>query len=534
MSILINILSTFNSKGLTAAEKRTKAFNQTLKTLGGTMVATFGARRITQFAKDSIKAFAEEDKAIRALSLNLKSLSLAYNVTPIEDYIDRLQRATGIADNELRPAFQQLANATRDITAAQDILNTALDISAGTGKSLSQVTQALTRAYLGNKTSLGRLNLGITKADLATKKFDDILKDLSTRFKGQAAVAADTYIGKINRLNIAADEAQELLGEKLVTAIDMLGGDRGGMTMLADEMERAAESAGNIVLAFAIIAKQMEDLSGGKIKASTFSPLGLLTMGSNVNLQAKALKLLVDASNKIVKNEEKKGLINQTAVAHQTDLARLAKQVEKATKNTVIELTKKQKLELASKALIKSGDLMDMDKIQLAAAAQNTKLTENEKLRLEYMQKRLELEDAIAAKEANRALALANQLTTLEQKITSFKPASPFDSWEQSILRMQNGLYNLGISEKKGSPGSLGTASAVTPEMSVFGGAPLLTPGVSAGAPGNAPTINVNVTANDFLSQEAKQAVVDAVVEASSYGNPTNWFRTTGKAVIAI
>lgn len=533
MSILINILSTFNSKGLTAAEKRTAIFNKTLKSLGVTMAATFGARRITQFAKESIKAFAEEDKAIRALSLNLKSLGLAYNVTPIEDYIDRLQRATGISDNELRPAFQQLANATRDIAAAQDILNTALDISSGTGKSLSQVTQALTRAYLGNKTSLGRLNLGITKADLATKKFDDILKDLSTRFKGQAAVAADTYIGKINRLNIAADEAQELLGEKLVTAIDMLGGDRGGMTVLADEMERAAESAGNIVLAFAIVAKQMEDLTGGKVKASTFSPLGLLNLGSNVNLGAKAIKLLVDASNKIVKNEEKKGLINQTAVAHQTDLARLAKQVEKATKNTVTELTKKQKLELASKALIKSGDVMDLDKIQLEAASQG-KLTENEKLRVEYMKQRLQLEDAIAAKEATRALALANQLTTLEDKISAFKPASPFDAWEDSILRMQNGLYNLGISEKKGSPGSLGTASAVTPEMSVFGGSPLITPGAGGGAPGNAPTINVNVTANDFLSQEAKQAVVDAVVEASSTGIATNWFRTTGRANMAI
>jgi uncharacterized protein with GYD domain len=95
MSILINILSTFNSKGLTAAEKRTKAFNQTVKSLGVTMAATFGARRILDFAKQSIKAFAEEDKAIRALSLNLKSLGLAYDVTPIEDYIDKLQRATG-------------------------------------------------------------------------------------------------------------------------------------------------------------------------------------------------------------------------------------------------------------------------------------------------------------------------------------------------------------------------------------------------------------------------------------------------------
>lgn len=526
MSIIVSILSEWNGKALKTAQNQVGFFDKQLKRLAVTLGSAFSVRKIVQFSKASVKAFIEEDKAIRALSQNLGNLGLAYDIAPIERYIKELQYATGVADNELRPAFQQLVQATRNVTGSQDLLALALDISAGTGKSLSQVTQGLTRAYLGNNTSLGRLNLGLTKTELKTKEFDDIVKDLSVRFNGQAKRAAGTYAGQLAILSAAADDAQEILGQKLVQSLELLAGKDMGVAGLATSFNNMAEDVGNIALGLSDVIKQIKTLGGLSSTGISFKDVlqGIPVAGSY-------LVLLMERGQKIAAQMNKE---NQTAIGHQKDLAKIALTVNKLTKSTVQELTKKQKLELASKALAKSGDLMDMDKIQLAAAAQNTKLTENEKLRLEYMQKRLELEDAIAAKEASRALALANQLTTLEQKITSFKPASPFDSWEQSILRMQNGLYNLGISEKKGSPGSLGTASAVTPEMSVFGGAPLITPGAGVGAGGNAPTINLNVTANDFLSQEAKQAVIDAVVEASSTGIATNWFRTTGRTNMAI
>lgn len=522
MSIIVSILSEWNGKALKNAQNQVGFFDKQLKRLAVTLGSAFSVRKIVQFSKASVKAFIEEDKAIRALSQNLGNLGLAYDIAPIERYIRELQYATGVADNELRPAFQQLVQATRSVTGSQDLLALALDISAGTGKSLSQVTQGLTRAYLGNNTSLGRLNLGLTKTELKTKEFDEIVKDLSVRFNGQAKKAAGTYAGKLDILSAAADDAQEILGQKLVQSLELLAGQDMGVKGLADTFDDMATDLGNMVLGAADLTKQLKKMMG--LKPDSSAPSAVFLFGlAGLALQKRGEEVAARM------NKE-----NQTAIGHQKDLAKIALTINKLTKSTVQELTKKQKLEIASKALAKSGDLMDMDKIQLAAAAQNTKLTENEKLRLEYMQKRLELEDAIAAKEASRALALANQLTTLEQKITSFKPASPFDSWEQSILRMQNGLYNLGISEKKGSPGSLGTASAVTPEMSVFSGAPLTTPGTGAGASGNAPTINLNVTANDFLSQEAKQAVIDAVIEASSTGIATNWFRTTGRANMAI
>ena len=529
MSIIVSILSTFNSKGLTAAEKRTKAFNQTVKALGTTMAATFGAQQITRFVKQSIKAFAEEDKAIRALSLNLKSLGLAYDVTPIEDYIDKLQRATGIADDQLRPAFQQLANATRSLSASQEILNVAMDVSAGTGKSVQQVTQALSRAYLGNKTSLGRLNVGISKADLATKSFDDILADLSKRFAGQAAAAAETYTGKINRLKISADEAQEILGGKLVQSIEMLGEGRGGITALADEMERFATYVGNIAVGFSQIVKDIESLSGGNVKlGDKLTPSWLMKTGITLNFPL--IKSSLDLLQK------------RAAEANKADVSASRQLVKKLTteKKITSELNAQNKAKTEASKLDKAKSLLDLEKIQIEAALQGN-LTENEKLRLQLMK-------AILNENTDRATTLAEQLGKAQAELAkfklesyNFKPESPFDAWLVAIEAMRKGLASIGapVGAIPGAATPSGGLSGLSvtpsmPESSVFGGAAFITPDLATRNPTGVTQINVTVQGTGGLDEQTKKAVVDAVVEASSYGTPTNWFRTTGSAVMPI
>lgn len=525
MSILINILSTFNSKGLTAAEKRTKAFNQTVKSLGVTMAATFGARRILDFAKQSIKAFAEEDKAIRALSLNLKSLGLAYDVTPIEDYIDKLQRATGIADNELRPAFQQLANATRSLSASQEILNVAMDVSAGTGKSVQQVTQALSRAYLGNKTSLGRLNVGISKADLATKSFDDILADLSKRFSGQAAAAAETYTGKINRLKISADEAQEILGGKLVQSIEMLGEGRGGITALADEMERFATYVGNIAVGFSQIVKDIESLSGGNVKlGDKLTPSWLMKTGITLNFPL--IKSSLDLLQK------------RAAEANKADVSASRQLVKKLTteKKITTELKAQNKAKTEASKLDKAKSLLDLEKIQIEAALQG-ELTENEKLRLQLMK-------AIVNENADRATTLAEKLAKSQTELASlkaasydFKPANPFDAWLEAIEAMRKGLASIGapVAAIPGAATPSGGLSGLSvmpnmPETSVFGGAAFITPELATQNP-TGMAVNIKVEGSVYVD-DFERRVVDAVVAASSGGGATNWYRTTGRATL--
>ncbi len=175
MSILIPIVSEFQGKGFKDASKATSGLERGLKSLAVTLGAALSIRKITQSSKAAVRAFSEEDRAVQALAMNLKNLGIAYDVRPVEDYISKLQYATGVADGELRPALQQLLTTTGNLAKAQELLNLSLDIAGGTGKSLASVTQALSRAYLGNNTSLMRLNVGLSKADLTSKSFNDFI-----------------------------------------------------------------------------------------------------------------------------------------------------------------------------------------------------------------------------------------------------------------------------------------------------------------------------------------------------------------------
>jgi hypothetical protein len=128
--------------------------------------------------------------------------------------------ATGVADDELRPALGRLVRSTGDITKAQDLLSTALDISTATGKPLETVANALGKAYDGNTASLGKLGIGLSAAELKTMNFTQVQSKLSDLFGGAAARNADTYAGRIARMQVAFNEAKETIGFALLPILE--------------------------------------------------------------------------------------------------------------------------------------------------------------------------------------------------------------------------------------------------------------------------------------------------------------------------
>jgi hypothetical protein len=130
--------------------------------------------------------------------------------------------ATGVADDELRPALGRLVRSTGDITQAQELLTTALDISTATGKPLETVANALGKAYDGNTASLGKLGIGLSAAELRTMNFTQVQSKLSDLFGGAAARNADTYAGRIARMQVAFDEAKETIGFALLPILEKM------------------------------------------------------------------------------------------------------------------------------------------------------------------------------------------------------------------------------------------------------------------------------------------------------------------------
>jgi len=176
----------------------------------------------TKLAVDGVKAAIEDEAAQLRLANALRTATGATEgqIKATEDFILKTSLATGVADDSLRPAMQRLAVSTKDTGEAQRLLSLALDISKGKGIELETVANALGRAQDGNTTALGRLGLGLSKAELATLTFTEVQTKLSELYGGAAAANAETFQGKIDRLKVAFDEAKESLGVALLPFIE--------------------------------------------------------------------------------------------------------------------------------------------------------------------------------------------------------------------------------------------------------------------------------------------------------------------------
>jgi hypothetical protein len=173
---------------------------------------------------DGVKAAIEDEKAQTALATSLRNVAGASDavVAGVEKYITKTALAVGVTDDQLRPSFDRLVRSTKSVEEAQKLQALALDISAGSGKSLEAVSMALGRAYDGNITSLGRLGVGLSAAELKSMTFDQVTKTLATTFGGQATEQAETFAGKMERLSIAVDEGKETVGAFVLDAITPL------------------------------------------------------------------------------------------------------------------------------------------------------------------------------------------------------------------------------------------------------------------------------------------------------------------------
>ena len=221
----------------------------------------------TKLAIDGVKAAIEDEQAQLRLAAALKSATGATDaqIAATEAYILKTSLATGVTDDQLRPAFQRLAVSTKDTNEAQKLLNLSLDIAKGRGLELETVANALGRAQDGNTTALGRLGLGLSKSELATLSFTEVQQKLSDLYGGAAAANAETFQGKIDRLKVGFDEAKESLGVALLPAVEQfigflnntgiptlnafiagLTGDEGLSAGLA-QSQRGAESFGKAI-----------------------------------------------------------------------------------------------------------------------------------------------------------------------------------------------------------------------------------------------------------------------------------------------
>ena len=229
MAINIPIISSLNTKGFDSAKKEF----QSLQGFGAksgfllqkAMLPAAGA--VTALAGGLViaaKAAIADEQSTKLLETQLRA-TLGPNqalADSVADFVDQTQLATGVADDELRPALAGLVRYTGDATKAQELLTLSLDASKATGKDLTAVSTAIGRAYDGNFTSLKKLGIPLDENIIKTKDFEAAQRALSAQFAGASAANASTFAGRMQILKVRFDEVVEAIGYKVLPKLGQL------------------------------------------------------------------------------------------------------------------------------------------------------------------------------------------------------------------------------------------------------------------------------------------------------------------------
>ena len=542
MVIKVPIIVSYNNKGTKQATKGIGGLEKSFKKMGLASKLSYAAAGTAAlaFAKKSIAAALADQKQQVVLAKTLANVGESFATASVTKYIDSLQRATGVSEDQLRPAFNNLVTATQSATKAQDLLALSLDISAATGKSSESVAAALSKAYLGNNTALSKLGVGLTKTQLKSMTFEETTEQLSKLFAGQASATANTYAGQLAILGVAANEASETIGTALIESLVKLGGQNGAKD-LATQMQGLADSTANVITGITVVIDYFKKLDAAipSWLKTTINFIERFTPAGQVKEALKGLEAL-GAKEKQLQEQR----TNNTS--DRGNLARAAAIADKAAKaglkNSAKDLAVKQKILITAKqsaANEKLSRMFDMDSIQLAAALQG-KLSKEDEARVKALQA-LKTEDknddikALEDLEAAKRQATFDEIARMKSVVEESKKSNAeiIADARTRIATIQGLVSGLGT----GAPflGHLGlpaggagaTMAPAIPtvqdliDREIAIDAPFMPggPGFSSNAPAapTSVTVNVNPTGSGFIgNQDDFQRVVQLALQMSN------------------
>lgn len=409
--VRIDIAAEFTGKkAFKEAETAADKLNNSVKDLAKGLVSVYTAQKILSYAKASVKAFTEDDKAARTLTKTLSNLGLQFADPAVRTFISDLERQYNVLDDLLRPAYQKLVTGTGDWRKSQELLKTALDLSAQSGVDVVTVAEDLVNAYIGNTKGLRKYTLGLSAAQLAGMDFETILQKIAAVSKGQAASAADTYAGKMDKLTIVIGNLSEAIGESLVDSFANLAGN-GDIDKSISKLEKFGQTSVGVFRLLTGADSLSEALNSLDYRFGIIPTERKPNTNRSQSPAGTAKRLAA----------EKKA--EQEALRRAREAAKAAQAKAAAEKKALEAKRLGAAIDKANLTLNKGQEVFDMDKIQIAAALTNqaeqlgraTSAAQmlqiaNDVARLNVKRSILALEDAIAAKDEAAIIAATAKL----------------------------------------------------------------------------------------------------------------------------
>ena len=431
----IKIGSKADTRGFKKAETAAAKLNKTLRNLG----LALGTTALVSYGKAAVKAFAEDEAAANRLATAVDNLGLSFSKVQVADFITNLERTAAISDDVLRPSFQSLLNITGSLTKSQELLNNAIQISRASGVDLATVTTDLGKGYVGITRGLIKYNTGLTRAELQTKSFNEILGIMLAKSAGAAQDYLTTTSYKLDVLRVSSERAKEEIGKGLVDAFAILGGGSQASDA-AKTIDNIAKGINAITMATAQAINGLTKLYKALDFITSFGGLtggdGLLARTFDRQPTVSSGRSASPAGTAIRTRQQREA--EAAAAKRAKELAALTKKQVASQKALTAEHKKQNSLK-------KSATVFDLEQIQLIAALKG-KLSDEDRKRIEAQLALLNNNDALAQK-LTREILMAQDATGGLYKyflsIGDAKIKNPFAFLDEWILEFQKKLDNL-------------------------------------------------------------------------------------------
>jgi hypothetical protein len=441
-------------KAFKDADNAALRLDKTIKKLGRTLGVTLGASAIIAYSKASVKAFSDDEAAARRLSSAVDNLGLSFSKVQVATFISDLERTASIADDVLRPAFQSLLNITGSLTKSQELLNNAIQISRASGVDLATVTNDLGKGYVGITRGLIKYNTGLTRAELQTKGFNEILGIMLAKSAGAAQDYLTTTSFKMDTLALASENAKETIGKGLVDAFARIGGGTEAKDA-AKAIDNIAKAVNGVTLVLGTAIGLVNKFRQGYTNF-LMDPLGTGMGGAGASSTNRSAS---PAGTAVRLRQQREA--EAAAVKRAKEVAALTKKQVASTK----ALTAEQKKQASLK---KSGTVFDLEQIQIVAALKG-QVTKEEEIRLQAQLALLNGNADLAKKLTDQILMAQDSSGNLAKFLASLPNArNPFEYLDAylSYLAGKAAAISVGTPFGQAAP-SLNAAPAPVPATNV-------------------------------------------------------------------
>lgn len=241
--VTIGIDTKYDDKGLKAAQKDLKqtakdakevgkevenagqgsasGFSTLAKYAGMAAAAVIGVKKVIDFLWSSVKAAAENARAVNTLSAAFKNVGYTAQgaLKQAQDFASKMQNLTGIADEAFLNAQRLLANYGVVGEKAQEAVQAAYALSIGRSMDFSAAMDLVAKAAAGQTQALSRVGIVLGDNVSPAQKFDAVLGQINDKFGATAKAAMGDTITQVNALKESWGDFKEQIGKYVIPAL---------------------------------------------------------------------------------------------------------------------------------------------------------------------------------------------------------------------------------------------------------------------------------------------------------------------------